>query len=35
MLLLLFGLLRAGHIRVRKIDGWQAMPQVTAAAVAA
>jgi transposase-like protein len=35
VLLLLFGLLRAGHIRVRKIDGWQEMPQVTAAAVAA
>jgi transposase-like protein len=35
VLLLLFGLLRAGHIRVRKIDGWQEMPQVAAAAVAA
>jgi transposase-like protein len=35
VLLLLFGLLRAGHIRMRKIDGWQEMPQVTAAAVAA
>jgi transposase-like protein len=35
VLLLLFGLLRAGHIRVRKIDGWQEMSQVTAAAVAA
>jgi transposase-like protein len=35
VVLLLFGLLRAGHIRVRKIDGWQEMPQVTAAAVAA
>ena len=35
VLLLLFGLLRAGHIRVRKIDGWQEMPQRTAAAVAA
>ena len=35
VLLLLFGLLRAGHIRTRKIDGWQEMPQVAAAAVAA
>jgi transposase-like protein len=35
VLLLLFGLLRAGHIRMRKIDGWQEMPQLTAAAVAA
>ncbi len=35
VLLLLFGLLRAGHVRVRKIDGWQEMPPVTAAAVAA
>ncbi len=35
VLLLLFGLLRAGHIRMRKIDGWQEMPQVSAAAVAA
>lgn len=35
VLLLLFGLLRAGHIRVRKIDGWQEMPQIAAAAVAA
>jgi transposase-like protein len=35
VLLLLFGLLRAGHIRMRKIDGWQEMSQVTAAAVAA
>jgi transposase-like protein len=35
VLLLLFGLLRAGHIRMRKIDGWQEMQQVTAAAVAA
>jgi transposase-like protein len=35
VLLLLFGLLRAGHIRVRKIDGWQEMSHVTAAAVAA
>jgi transposase-like protein len=35
VLLLLFGLLRAGHIRVRKIDRWQEMPQVTAAVVAA
>jgi len=35
VLLLLFGLLRAGHIRVRRIDGWQEMPRVTAAAVAA
>lgn len=35
VLLLLFGLLRAGHIRVRKIDGWQEMPQGAAAAVAA
>ena len=35
VLLLLFGLLRAGHIRMRKIDGWQEMLQVTAAAVAA
>lgn len=35
VLLLLFGWLRAGHIRMRKIDGWQEMPQVTAAAVAA
>lgn len=35
VLLLLFGLLRAGHIKVRKIDGWQEMPQVAAASVAA
>ena len=35
VLLLLFGLLRAGHIRVRKIDGWQEMLQVAAASVAA
>lgn len=35
VLLLLFGLLRAGHIRVRKLDGWQEMSHVTAAAVAA
>ncbi len=35
VLLLLFGLLRAGHIRMRKIDGWQEMPQVTATSVAA
>ena len=35
VLLLLFGLLRAGHIRVRKIDGRQERPQVTAGAAAA
>jgi len=35
VLLLLFGLLRAGHIKVRKIDGWQEMPQGAAASVAA
>jgi transposase-like protein len=35
VLLRLFGLLRAGHIRVRKIDGWQEMSQVSAAVVAA
>jgi putative transposase len=35
VLLLLFGLLRAGHIKTRKIDGWQEMPRVAAAAVAA
>jgi transposase-like protein len=35
VLLLLFGLLRAGHVRMRKIDGWQEMAQVTATAVAA
>jgi transposase-like protein len=35
VLLLLFGLLRAGHIRMRKNDGWQEMPQVAAAALAA
>ena len=35
VLLLPFGLLRAGHIRVRKIDGWQEMLQVAAASVAA
>jgi putative transposase len=35
VLLLLFGLLRAGHIRMRKIDGWQEMAQGAAAAVAA
>jgi transposase-like protein len=33
--LLLFGLLRAGHIRTWKIDGWQEIPQLTAAVVAA
>lgn len=32
VLLLLFGLLRAGHIRVRKIDGWREMRQVAAVA---
>ena len=35
VLLLLFGLLRAGHIRMHRIDGWQQMPQVAAATVAA
>lgn len=35
VLLLLFGLLRAGHIRVRRMDRWQERPQVAAAAVAA
>jgi putative transposase len=35
VLLLLFGLLRAGHIRMHRIDGWQEMSRVTAAAVAA
>jgi transposase-like protein len=34
VLLLLFGLLRAGHIRVRKIDGWREMRQVAAAVAA-
>jgi transposase-like protein len=35
VLLLLFGLLRAGHVRFHRIDGWQEMTRVTAAAVAA
>jgi putative transposase len=35
VLLLLFGLLRAGQIKTRKMDGWQEMPQVSAAAMAA
>jgi putative transposase len=35
VLLLLFGLLQAGHIRLRKIDGWEEMTQVAAATVAA
>ena len=35
VLLLFFEPLRAGHVRVRKIDWRQGMPQGTAAAVAA
>ena len=31
VLLLLFGLLRSGQVKLRKIDGWQAMKQVKAA----
>lgn len=31
VLLLLFGLLRSGQVRLRKIDGWQEMKQVKAA----
>jgi transposase-like protein len=32
VLLLLFGLLRSGHVKLRKIDGWQAMERVEQAA---
>jgi putative transposase len=31
VLLLLFGLLRSGHVKLRKIDGWEEMKQVQAA----
>lgn len=29
VLLLLFGLLRSGHVKLRKMDGWQEMPKKT------
>lgn len=32
VLLLLFGLLRSGHVKLRKIDGWQEMDRVAKAA---
>jgi putative transposase len=32
VLLLLFGLLRSGHVKLRKIDGWEAMARVAKAA---
>ena len=32
VLLLLFGLLRSGHVKMRKIDGWQEMERMTQAA---
>jgi putative transposase len=32
VLLLLFGLLKSGHVKLRKIDGWQEMERVTKAA---
>jgi transposase-like protein len=32
VLLLLFGLLRSGHVRLRKIDGWQEMERIGQAA---
>jgi putative transposase len=32
VLLLLFGLLRSGHVKLRKIDGWEEMPRVAKAA---
>ncbi len=32
VLLLLFGLLRSGHVKLRKIDGWHEMVQVKHAA---
>lgn len=32
VLLLLFGLLRSGHVKLRKIDGWQEMERVAKAA---
>ncbi len=32
VLLLLFGLLRSGHVKLRKIDGWEAMERVEKAA---
>ena len=32
VLLLLFGLLRSGHVKLRKIDGWEAMARVAQAA---
>ena len=32
VLLLLFGLLRSGHVKLRKIDGWEEMERVAKAA---
>jgi putative transposase len=32
VLLLLFGLMRSGQIRLRRLDGWQDMPAVKEAA---
>ena len=32
VLLLLFGLLRSGHVKLRKIDGWEEMERVEKAA---
>jgi hypothetical protein len=32
VLLLLFGLLKSGQVKLRKIDGWQEMERVTKAA---